>query len=783
MRQGGEVKAKGTAVDRNINNLQLVPLDRATGEVPTTPSGLAPAGEKLTATKQRETFGHTVAAFFFAVAVVMLVARLFGAAAARLGQPRVMGEVVAGIALGPTILGWISPDLQAALFPSDILPAFGVVANLGLIFYMFLVGLEVDVSQLKGRLGQAAAISNTSVALPMILGLAVALPLYPLVGPDKKFVGFAVFMGVAMSITAFPVLARILVERRMLKRPVGALTLACAAIDDVTAWFLIALATAVTASGSGGEVVRTIVLAIAFCLFMGVLVRPLLGRVSNAYDEAGKVPGVWVAAIFAAVLLSAFATEEIGVAVIFGAFIAGMIMPRHTGLTEDVTRRMEDFVVILLLPMFFAYTGLKTNIGLLDRPVLWWITLVLIAVAIVGKFVGASVAARLTGFDTRASLVIGTLMNTRGLTELIVLNLALELGVISDALFAALVLMALVTTFMAGPLLRLFDPDNDYGAPLEDELDEARSRSMAEFPDLEVPERSILVASLGEAELDELRAIAEPLAASEPPRELILSRLVQPPRGASARGALQTEDALLREAGDEVTIARLDAIDKGVATRAVAFTSADPGKDLVELTEKEDVDLLLLDGRTPLLGDAVPRGDVATVLRDAECDVAALVSRADAPASPGPGAAVVVPFGGAEHDWAALELGAWIASATDAPLKMLGAAGETDERTRVTRLLGDAGMLVQQFAGVSAEPVVAEPGREGILDAASGAGLLVIGLSDRWRQEGLGPTRTEIARSAPAATLFVRRGKRAGALAPREDVTRFTWSRAGTSPG
>ena len=152
--KGGEVKAKGTAMDRNINNLQLVPLDRATGEVPTTPSGLAPAGEKLTATKQRETFGHTVAAFFFAVAVVMLVARLFGAAAARLGQPRVMGEVVAGIALGPTILGWISPDLQAALFPSDILPAFGVVANLGLIFYMFLVGLEVDVSQLKGRLNR-----------------------------------------------------------------------------------------------------------------------------------------------------------------------------------------------------------------------------------------------------------------------------------------------------------------------------------------------------------------------------------------------------------------------------------------------------------------------------------------------------------------------------------------------------------------------------------------------------------------------------------------------------
>jgi Kef-type K+ transport system membrane component KefB len=790
--KGGHVRAKGTAVDRNINNFQLLPLDpakpspakSASGKpILTTPSGLGPAGEKFTATKQRESFGKTVAAFFIAAAIVMLVARLFGTLAVRVRQPRVMGEVVAGIALGPTILGAISPELQASLFPSDILPAFGVAANLGLIFYMFLVGLEVDVSQLRGRIGQAAAISNTSVALPMILGLAVALPLYPLVGPDKKFVAFALFMGVAMSITAFPVLARILVERRMLKRPVGALALACAAIDDVTAWFLIALATAVAASGTGGEVARTIALAVGFCLFMALLVRPLLGRVSNAYEEAGKVPGVWVAAIFAAVLLSAFATEEIGVAVIFGGFIAGMVMPRHTGLTEDVTRRMEDFVVVLLLPMFFAYTGLKTNVGLLDRPVLWWVTLALIGVAIVGKFVGAAVAARLTGFDWRASAVIGTLMNTRGLTELIVLNLALELGVISDALFAALVLMALVTTFMAGPLLRLFDPKNTYGAPLEEELDEARSRSMAEFPELQVPERSILVASLGDADLDELRAIAEPLARSEPPRELILSRFVRPPRGASARGALQTEDRLLRDASDEVTLARLEAIQSGIATRAVAFTATDPGTDLVQLAKTEAVDLLLIDGRTPLLGDAVPRGDVATVLRDAECDVAALVTRADAPARPGPDHAVVVPFGGAEHDWAALELGAWIASATEAPLKMLGATGDTDERTRVTRLLGDAGMLVQQFAGISAEPVVAEPGREGILAAAEGAGLLVIGLSDRWRREGLGSTRTEIARSAPAATIFVRRGMRAGALAPREDVTRFTWSSAGTSLG
>ena len=408
--KGGTARLKAQAVDRSLNNLQLIPLDEAKPSgasssdgrpILTTPSGLPPSGEKVTATKQRESFGHLVAMFFIAAAVVMLVARAFGTVAVKLSQPRVMGEVVAGIALGPTILGAISPALQGALFPSDILPAFGIAANLGLIYYMFLVGLEIDVSQLKGRVSQAAAISNTSVALPMMLGIAVALPLYALVGPDKKFVAFAIFMGVAMSITAFPVLARILVERRMLKRPVGALTLTCAAIDDVTAWFLIALATAVATAGTGGEVAQTIGLAVAFCLVMALLARPLLGRVSKAYDEAGRVPGAWLAAIFAGVLLSAFVTEEIGIAVIFGGFVAGMIMPRHAGLTEDVTRRIEDFVVVLLLPMFFAYTGLRTNVGLLDRPVLWWITGLLIVVAIVGKFVGAAIAARLTGFDWR----------------------------------------------------------------------------------------------------------------------------------------------------------------------------------------------------------------------------------------------------------------------------------------------------------------------------------------------------------------------------------------------
>src|SRR5919199_4975210 len=353
---------------------------------------------------------------------------------------------------------------------------------------MFLVGLEIDPAQLRGRITRAAMISNGSVTFSMLLGIAVAVPIYALVGPQKPFLGFALFMGVTMSITAFPVLARILVERRMLKRPFGAVALACAAMDDVSAWFLIALATAVAAGGGAGGVLVKIVLVAIFSAFMFVVVRRVLFRASTAFDEAGRVPAGWVVAIFAGILISAYITEAIGIAIIFGAFIMGAVMPRHAGLTEDVTHRIEDFVVTLLLPLFFAATGLRTNLFLLDRPALWLLTIALIAVAMTGKLVGATLLARYTGLRWRPAMVIGSLMNPRGLTELIVLNLALEKGVISEALFAALVVMALFTTFLTGPLLRLLDPKNEYGAPIEEELEQARERSSVEFPALEVPE-------------------------------------------------------------------------------------------------------------------------------------------------------------------------------------------------------------------------------------------------------------------------------------------------------
>ena len=695
-----------------------------------------------------------------------------------------MGEVAAGILLGPTAFGALAPDAQRALFPSDVIPYIGVVANLGLIFYMFLVGMELDLGQLRGRLAQTAAISNAGVALPMLAGVLVALPTYELVGPDRGFAAFALFMGVSMSITAFPVLARILVERRMLVRPLGALALTSAAIDDVTAWIIVAVATAVAVAGSAADVARTVVLAVAFCAVMLLLVRRVLARMATAYDEAGRLPVLWLSAILAGVPLAAYATEEIGIAVIFGAFVMGTVMPRHAGLTEDVARRLEDVVVLLLLPLFFCFAGLRTNMLLLDRPQLVVLTLALIAVAIACKLGGTIAAARVTGLGWREASVLGSLMNARGLTELIVLNLALEQGVISEGLFAALVLMAIVTTFMTGPLLNRLDPTNRFGAPVEEALDDARREAARLAPVPVPPERAILVVPQAEGAVDDLVTLAEPLARSEPPRELLLLRLVRPPSGAAVRGALQTQDRLLAEATADVRRVRAQLVGDGIATRAVALASPDPGADLHRLVERERVDLLLMDGRRPLVGGGVPRGAVGAALERASCDVAVLVTRTAGSVALHAGAPVLVPFGGREHDWAALELGAWLCSATGAPLRLLGAAGAAEDGRDPSRLLGNASLLVQRFVGVAAEPVLAAGGRAGILDAARGAALLVVGLSERWRQEGLGEIRAEIAPGRAGAGPVRPPRRASGAPGPRGTArTRFTWSSPGVGGG
>jgi hypothetical protein len=331
---------------------------------------------------------------------------------------------------------------------------------------------------------------------------------------------------------------------------------------------------------------------------------------------------------------------------------------------------------------------------------------------------------------------------------------------------------------MTGPLLRLIDPRNSFGEPPEEELAAAKRLTVGEAP---APARSILVAPQSDGALEPLLALATPLARSQPPRELIIARLIRPPLGTSVRGGLQTEAHLVQQATDQVQRARLELLDAGIASRAVALTSGNPGRDLARLSRSSEVDLVLLDGRRPLLGDGVPREDVGTVLNEAPCDVAVLVAREGTPVAPREGSTVTVPFGGAEHDWAALELAAWLCATTGGSLQLLGPPPGADGKDP-SHMLANAALLVQQFAGVATGTVVAKPGRDGIVDAASAASLLVVGLSERWRKEGLGETRRQIARAAPAPIVFVRRGEREGALAPAGDTTRFAWSSVGPGP-
>jgi Kef-type K+ transport system membrane component KefB len=723
-----------------------------------------------------------------AIAVVMLTARLLGSLAGRIGQPPVMGEVIAGILLGPTLLGALLPGAESYLFPFDVVALIAGAASIGLAFYMFLVGLELDPHMLAGKARPATAISVTSVALPFVLGAVVSVPLWHELGgsialapltkrPDE--VAFAVFVGVSMSITAFPVLARILIERRMIRRPIGAIALASAAVDDVLAWTLLAVATAIaTATASGNvaagiteDVLRIIGLTALFALAMALFGRRLLSRVATAFDEAGHVPLTWVVGLFVAVPLSAFVTQWIGVAAIFGAFVLGLAMPHRSDLGDDVSRRLYDFVTIVLLPLFFVVTGLRTEIGQLHRRD-WLICAGLTAIAIVGKWGGAMLAARGSGYTTRESAAIGALMNTRGLTELIVLNIGLTIGVIPQTLFTVLVIMAIVTTLMAAPLLRVIDPRGTFSAGPEDEL-QAAEPAAARDATIIAPERALLVAPQDDRNTAALVAIGEQVARAHPVRELVLARLLGVSRTVTG---LAHDDRRLQSSAIAANEMRAELIARGVPARSVAFVSAHPGDDLVRLTEKEPIDLLLIDGSRPLLGGGVPKGDVGEVLRKAPCDVAVLVERPNAPRV-GPGSAVVVPFGGAEHDWAALELGARIAADQQAPLRLVGAAARlaTGERD-ASRLLADAALVVQQIVEVDVQPELVQPGH---LDAATvGAGLLVVGLSDRWRQEGLGAMRTELARSAAAPILFVRRGTRPGVLGTEQEGTRFSWSRA-----
>jgi Kef-type K+ transport system membrane component KefB/nucleotide-binding universal stress UspA family protein len=393
------------------------------------------------------------------VLLVIALSRLMGVGCRTIKQPLVIGEIIAGIMLGPSLLGLISPATASFLFPSSTLPFLNVLSQIGLIFFMFLIGLELNPKYLKGQLNIAILTSHVSIIVPFALGSLLALFLYPLVSNSSvSFTAFALFLGAAMSITAFPVLARIITENNLQGSKLGTLALTCAAVDDVTAWCLLALAIAVTRTNSIVGAFPTIIESIIYIAFMVTVGRWFLQKLAIHYRRTGRLSQLVLAGIYMGVVISALITELIGIHLIFGAFLLGAVMPKNASFVREIAEKTEDFVLIFLLPVFFAYSGLQTEIGLLNRPELWLLCAAVLAVAILGKYLGTYVAARVSGIEKRDASALGWLMNTRGLTELIVLNIGLSYGVISPLLFTMLVIMALVTTFMTSPLLELTYP-------------------------------------------------------------------------------------------------------------------------------------------------------------------------------------------------------------------------------------------------------------------------------------------------------------------------------------
>jgi Kef-type K+ transport system membrane component KefB len=388
------------------------------------------------------------------VLIILFTSRIFGIIFRKLGQQTVIGEIVAGIFLGPSLFGWLFPDLFAVIFPSSSFISLQFLSQIGLAFFMFVIGMELDLSKIKSKTHDAVIISHVSIILPFFLGACVSYYIFLDLAPkDVSFLSFALFMGIAMSITAFPVLARIIKERGLTKTPLGVLAITCAAADDVTAWCLLAAVIAIVKAGSITSSLFTIGLAIVYIIVMLYLVKPWLQKISLKRVKEDKIDKTIVSISFFILLLSAYFTEIIGIHALFGSFIAGVVMPNNIRFKEILADKIEDVSTILLLPIFFAFTGLRTQIGLLNEGHLWVYCMLIIAVAIVGKLAGSAVTAKVIGRTWKDSLSIGVLMNTRGLMELIVLNIGYDLGVLGPEIFSIMVLMALFTTFMTGPLL------------------------------------------------------------------------------------------------------------------------------------------------------------------------------------------------------------------------------------------------------------------------------------------------------------------------------------------
>jgi Kef-type K+ transport system membrane component KefB len=582
------------------------------------------------------------------LALVIVVARLAGSAAGRVGIPPVVGEIFAGVLLGPSLLG---PSLSENLFPLDTRPFLSLLASIGLVLFMFVVGLELDVSLVKGRGRVAASVSVTSIVLPFGLGVGLAHFLRDLKPAGADFLPFALFMGAAMSITAFPVLARILTDRRMHRTETGGLALACAATDDILAWTLLAVVIGIAGGGDHGHGPGWLVfLAVPFAMVAIFVVRPVLTRLTGMYHRAGELTPAILSIVLVGLLLFAAATEYLGVHYIFGAFLFGAILPHEdaAALRHEILVRLEQLSVLLLLPVFFLISGLKVDLRGLSAENLVQLVAIL-AVAIVGKYVGAYVGARSAHVPHWQANALGILMNTRGLTELVILNVGHELGLLGDELFTMMVVMALVTTVMTGPLLNFAYPARRVAR----DIAEAERAALGD----EAVDR-ILAVSRPDADNQVAVEVAVAMLAGVRPAEIVVADLQPQGRMLEVGSGLSGELAEMAAAMERQEVLVRRGRELGVPVRVIAHPSGDIGPDLVELVR-------VLRPQGVVLWSDDPAGD--GVLTAAECPATVLAAGA---AGFPEGAPVAVRWTSDPDGEAAVLLGARLAVARGVPLQL-----------------------------------------------------------------------------------------------------------------
>ncbi len=569
----------------------------------------------------------TVVLVLIDILIIIGLSRLVGLGFRRIKQPLVIGEIVAGIMLGPSLFGLVAPDLAAFIFQPQAIPYLGVLSQIGLIFFMFLIGLELDPKYLKNQIDVAILTSHVSILVPFSLGTLLSLLLYPLVSNSSvSFTAFALFLGAAMSITAFPVLARIITENNLQGTRLGTLALTCAAVDDVTAWCLLALAIAVTRTNSMAAAFPTILEAVVYIALMVTVVRSFLRKLATYYNRTGKLSQFTLAGIYMGVVASALITEMIGIHLIFGAFLLGAVMPKHQGLTRELAQKTEDFVLTFLLPIFFAYSGLRTQIGLLNSPVLWLLCGLVLAVAITGKYVGTYGAARFCGIPKRDAAALGWLMNTRGLTELIVLNIGLSLGVISPLLFTMLVIMALVTTFMTSPLLEWIYPKQQIRADRVDQVEEAVQPDYRILVPIANPstQKGLIQLALAIATGNRVPGSDDAISAAVYPLNLI-----QLEEDYAYQSTPAEVDRLIAEQQTQIQIL-IESLELDYAqslVHPIVRVARDVAQDAVMLAERDRVDLILMGWHRPAFSRNRLGGRVGQILSAARADVAVFVDR------------------------------------------------------------------------------------------------------------------------------------------------------------